>query len=121
MTHYALFIKDVESKHNSKKGSPKRRLSRNNSAKKNNGSFRGGSLKNVMEEVEADMDSVNPSNHDDESGGTRRGNDIKQTRRRGIARNNSGKRRVAPIKNLEDNNTIHVPARRLSRVNSARN
>ena len=120
--HYTCCISDGESQHSSRKGVPKRRLSRNNSAKKNNGSFRGGSLKNVMEEeVEADMDSVNLSNHDDESGGTRKGNDIKQTRRRGISRNNSGKRRVTPIMNSEDDHTSHVPARRLSRGNSARN
>ena len=118
MTYACTCITDVESKHNSRKGVPKRRLSRNNSAKKNNGSFRGGSLKNVMEEeVEADMQNL--SNHDDESGGTRKGNDIKQTRRRGISRNNSGKRRVAPITNSEDDNTTHVPTRRLSRGNSA--
>ena len=73
----------------------------------------------MEEEVEADMQSL--SNHDDESGGTRKGNDIKQTRRRGISRNNSGKRRVAPIMNSEDDNTSHVPTRRLSRGNSARN
>ena len=120
MTYVHCISSDVESQHNSRKGVPKRRLSRNNSAKKNNGSFRGGSLKNVMEEeVEADMQSL--SNHDDESGGTIKGNDIKQTRRRGISRNNSGKRRVAPIMNSEDDNTSHAPARRLSRGNSARN
>lgn len=97
---------------------PVRRLSRNSSAKLTS-SFRGGSLKNVMEDVEVDDSSLievvltelRPTRR------LSRGNSAKS-----LGKKSGSKRRVAPsvMSSLDDNSSL-LPARRLSRGNSARN
>ena len=97
---------------------PVRRLSRSSSTKLTS-SFRGGSLKNVMEDVEVDDSSLvevvltelRPTRR------ISRGNSAKS-----LGKKSGSKRRIAPLMNSEDdsNNNL-LPARRLSRGNSARN
>ena len=98
---------------------PGRRLSRSSSAKLTN-SFRGGSLKNVMEDVEVDDSSLievvltklRPTRR------LSRGNSAKS-----LGKKSGSKRRIAPegLSSLDDSNNNLLPARRLSRGNSARN
>ena len=95
---------------------PVRRLSRSSSTKLTS-SFRGGSLKNVMEDVEVDDSSLvevvltelRPTRR------ISRGNSAKS-----LGKKSGSKRRIAPLMNSEDdsNNNL-LPARRLSRGNSA--
>ena len=96
---------------------PVRRLSRSSSAKLTS-SFRGGSLKNVMEDVEVDdsslvevvLSELRPTRR------ISRGNSAKS-----LGKKSGSKRRIAPLMNSEDDNNNLLPARRLSRGNSARN
>ena len=91
---------------------PVRRLSRSSSAK--GGSFRGGSLKNVMEDVE-EKDEEYSQDVDDFTDGT-----ILPTRG-GLLRSSSG-RVIRKKKNRDKKNTTKrlLPARRLSRSSSAK-
>ena len=91
---------------------PTRRLSRSSSAK--GGSFRGGSLKNVMEDVEENDDEYS-QDVDDFTDGT-----ILPTRG-GLLRSSSG-RVIRKKKNRDKKNTTKrlLPARRLSRSSSAK-
>ena len=91
---------------------PTRRLSRSSSAK--GGSFRGGSLKNVMEDVE-EKDEEYSQDVDDFTDGT-----ILPTRG-GLLRSSSG-RVIRKKKNRDKKNTTKrlLPARRLSRSSSAK-
>ena len=98
---------------------PVRRLSRSSSAKLTS-SFRGGSLKNVMEDVEVDDSSLvevvltelRPTRR------ISRGNSAKS-----LGKKSGSKRRIAPagMSSLDDSKNNLLPARRLSRGNSARN
>ena len=96
---------------------PVRRLSRSSSTKLTS-SFRGGSLKNVMEDVEVDDSSLvevvltelRPTRR------ISRGNSAKS-----LGKKSGSKRRIAPagMSSLDDSNNNLLPARRLSRGNSA--
>lgn len=99
---------------------PVRRLSRSSSAKLTS-SFRGGSLKNVMEDAEVDDSSLievvltelRPTRR------LSRGNSAKS-----LGKKSGSKRRIAQVagmSSLDDSNNKLLPARRLSRGNSARN